>query len=97
MVRAIDQIDARPLAGIPHAYTPFFSPDNQWIGFFEDGELKKVPIAGGPVITLGAVKGEPRGASWGDENTIVFATDDGNTGLWRISAEGGEATGTDNA
>jgi eukaryotic-like serine/threonine-protein kinase len=92
MVRAIDQIDARPLAGIAHAYTPFFSPDNQWIGFFEDGELKKVPIAGGPVIPLGAVKGEPRGASWGDENTIVFATDDGNTGLWRISAEGGEAT-----
>jgi hypothetical protein len=44
------------------------------------------------VITLGAVKGEPRGASWGDENTIVFAIDDGNTGLWRISAEGGEAT-----
>ena len=92
MVRAIDQIEARPLAGITHAYTPFFSPDNQWIGFFEDGELKKVPIAGGPVVTLGAVNGEPRGASWGDENTIVFATDDGNTGLWLISAEGGEPT-----
>ncbi len=90
MVRAIDQIDARPLAGITNAYTPFFSRDNQWIGFFEDGELKKVPLAGGPVVTLTAVKGEPRGASWGDENTIVFATDDGNTGLWMIPAEGGE-------
>ena len=42
------------------------------------------------MVSLGAVKGEPRGASWGDENTIVFATDDGNTGLWLISAEGGE-------
>jgi serine/threonine-protein kinase len=42
------------------------------------------------VVTLGAVKGEPRGASWGDENSIVFATDDGNTGLWLISADGGE-------
>jgi eukaryotic-like serine/threonine-protein kinase len=90
MVRAIDQIDARPLAGITNTYTPFFSHDNQWIGFFEEGALKKVPIAGGPVVTLAAVKGKPRGASWGTENTIVFATDDGSTGLWLISAEGGE-------
>src|SRR5262249_48854122 len=39
MVRAIDQLDARPLADIPNAYPPFFSPDSRWIGFFENGEL----------------------------------------------------------
>jgi eukaryotic-like serine/threonine-protein kinase len=92
MLRAIDRIDARPLAGPAGAYTPFFSPDNQWIGFFEEAELKKVSIAGGPVVTLGPVRGEPRGASWGDGNTIVFATDDPATGLWRIPADGGEPT-----
>ena len=48
MVRAIDQLDAQPLAGITNAYAPFFSPDSQWIGFFENAELKKVSIAGGP-------------------------------------------------
>jgi eukaryotic-like serine/threonine-protein kinase len=90
MVRPMDQIDARPLAGIGTAYTPFFSPDNQWIGFFEGGELRKVPTAGGRVESLGAVKGELRGASWSEENTIVFATDEGTTGLWLIPAEGGE-------
>ena len=47
MVRAIDQLDARPLADITNAYSPFFSPDSRWIGFFENAELKKVPVAGG--------------------------------------------------
>jgi hypothetical protein len=30
------------------------------------------------------------GASWADDNTIVFATDHPSTGLWRVSAAGGE-------
>ena len=31
------------------------------------------------------------GASWGPDNTIVFApSSSGNTGIWRISADGGE-------
>ena len=51
-------LDARPLANIAGAYAPFFSPDSRWIGFFESGELKKVSIAGGPVITLGPVSGQ---------------------------------------
>ena len=90
MVRAIDELEARPLAGIVNAYAPFFSPDSRWIGFFENAELKKVPITGGPVEILGPVSGVSLGASWGDDNTIVFATDDPDTGLWRVSADGGE-------
>ena len=90
MVREMNQLDARPLADITNAYTPFFSPDSLWIGFFENRELKKVPVAGGPVRTLGPVKGASLGASWADDNTIVFATDDPGTGLWRVSADGGE-------
>jgi len=90
MVRAIDQPDARPLADITNAYSPFFSPDSRWIGFFENAELKKVPVAVGPVITLGPVMGGSLGASWADDNTIVFATDNPGTGLWRLSADGGE-------
>ena len=70
----------------------FFSPDSQWIGFFTNTELKKVSITGGPAITLGPVTGASLGASWGDDNTIVFATNDPSTGLWRVSADGGEPT-----
>ena len=92
MVRAIDQLNPQPLAGVAGAYAPFFSPDSQWIGFFENAELKKVPVDGGTAVTLGAVTGGALGASWGDDNTIVYATDDPNTGLWRVSADGGEPT-----
>jgi len=41
MVRAIDQLDAQPLADITYAYAPFFSPDSQWIGFFENGNSRR--------------------------------------------------------
>ena len=91
MVRATDELDARQLPGI-FALGAFFSPDSRWIGFFTPTELKKVSIAGGPAISLGPVTGASLGASWGDDNTIVFATTDPRTGLWRVSADGGEPT-----
>jgi eukaryotic-like serine/threonine-protein kinase len=76
MVRAIDQLEGQSLDGVGFAYAPFFSPDSQWIGFFENAALKKIPVGGGPAVTISAVTGEALGASWGDDNTIVYATDD---------------------
>ncbi|MEP7307054.1 MAG: hypothetical protein ABJA98_16200 [Acidobacteriota bacterium] len=90
VVRRLDQLDAQPIPGITGAYAPFFSPDGRWIGFFESAELKKVFVDGGPAITLCQVVGQPLGASWGDDNSVVFATDDRSSGLWRVSADGGE-------
>jgi serine/threonine-protein kinase len=90
VVRAFDQLDARPLAGITSARGPFFSPDSRWIGFFDGFEIKKVSVTGGGPVTVCRFSGLPRGASWGDDNTIVFATNDPSTGLWRVSAGGGE-------
>jgi serine/threonine-protein kinase len=92
MVRAIDRLDAQPVADVSEAYAPFFSPDNRWIGFFENTDLKKVSITGGPAITLCQFSGIPLGASWGDDNTITFATNAPGTSLWRVSADGGEPT-----
>jgi eukaryotic-like serine/threonine-protein kinase len=91
-VRAIDRLDAQPLAGVGFAYAPYLSPDGRWIGFFENTDLKKVSIGGGPVTTLCRVDGVPLGASWGDDNTITFATNSPTTGLWRVSADGGVPT-----
>src|SRR4051812_21774059 len=71
------------------------SPDGRWIGFFTAGgvtELKKVSVAGGSPITLCQIKGRALGASWGADDTIVFATNDSSTGLMRVSASGGETT-----
>ena len=49
-------------------------------------------IRGGPAITLCPVVGRPLGASWGDDDTIVFATNDPASGLWQVPASGGEPT-----
>ena len=92
MAREINRLDARPIANIAAAYAPFFSPDSRWLGFFERGLLKKVDIAGGPIVTLCETAGAPLGATWSDDNVITFATGPPNGGLWRVPADGGEPT-----
>jgi serine/threonine-protein kinase len=92
VVRAIDRLDAHPIAGINNAREPFISADSQWIGFFDGNGLKKAPIKGGSAITIWKNYVVPRGASWGDDNSIVFATTDASSGLLRVPASGGEPT-----
>jgi serine/threonine-protein kinase len=91
IVRAIDRLEAEPLRGTSNARFPFISPDGKWIGFFEGTELKKVSLNGGAPITLCQIAGTPRGASWGSDDTIVFATSDAGTGLLAVPAGGGES------
>jgi serine/threonine-protein kinase len=67
--------------------SPFFSPDGQWVGFFAVNKLKKVSVLGGSSVELCDAP-SPRGGSWGEDGTIVFAPTWGS-GLARVSAEGG--------
>ena len=85
--RTMDQLTVAPISGTGGGSSPFFSPDGQWVGFFVDGELRKVPVSGGPAVTL-CKAAALFGASWGDDNTIVFATQR-NGGLSRVPASGG--------
>jgi serine/threonine-protein kinase len=89
IVRSLDRLEAEPLRGITNARAPFFSPDGKWIGFFDGQEaLKKVPITGGPPNTLCVTGGTSRGATWGPDGTIVFATTS-SSGLQVVPAGGG--------
>ena len=93
-VRALDQIEATRLTGLGAPHGPFLSPDGQWIGF-TDGTtaLKKVPLNGGPAVTLARIDGPGAlGATWGPGDTVVFATNNTATGLQQIPAAGGEPT-----
>jgi serine/threonine-protein kinase len=91
VVRAIDQVAPQLIRGTTDTVDPFFSPDGKWIGFFErGGELKKVAVTGGPSITVCKIAGAPRGATWGDDDTIVFASADLATGLMSVPASGGQ-------
>ncbi len=93
-VRSLDELEPTPLTvpGMPRG--PFPSPDGQWIGFVQPGPvtLKKVAITGGAVLTLCRLDGPSRGATWGDGDSIIFATAVPSTGLQRVSATGGEPT-----
>ena len=68
---------------------PFFSPDGKWLGFveFPARQLKKVPLEGGPAVTICAPPANV-GASWGSDDQIIFARR--GEGLWRVPAAGGE-------
>ena len=87
-VRPINALESVPLPGTTNAVAPFFAPDGEWVGFFADGQLKKVPIAGGgaPVPICEAQVG--LGGSWGVDEVIVFASNTGS-GLSQVSAFGG--------
>jgi serine/threonine-protein kinase len=92
MIRALDQLDAVPVAETIGAHAPFFSPDGRWVGFFDrGGELRKVSIDGGRPIAICKVNGTSRGASWGGDDVIVFTTSS-SAGLLTVPATGGTAT-----
>jgi serine/threonine-protein kinase len=91
-VRSLDALD--PVAvftRLPRG--PFVSPDGKWIGFADAGALKKVPLNGGPAEPITTIDGPTsNGATWGPDDTIIFATTNGSTGLQRVSAAGGPTT-----
>ena len=89
-MRRVDQLEATVLKGTAGARTPFVSPDGRWVGFWSEGELKKISVSGGPAITLCRSAYVIRGSSWGDDDTIVFASTDPQSGLMRVPGGGGE-------
>ena len=86
-LRPLGQREAVPVPNSEGTYAVFFSPDGQWLGLNAGAGLKKVSLAGGPPVTL--FDGPVLGASWGPDDTVVFGGRD--AGLWRVSADGGEA------
>jgi eukaryotic-like serine/threonine-protein kinase len=88
-LHSVDELSAKLIAGT-EGYTeqPFFSPDGKWIGYFSiiDQKLKKVSIDGGAPIPLCDVV-QLAGASWYEDNTIVYGQVPGD--IMRISAKGG--------
>jgi len=84
--RPLNALSAKPIAGTEGAHAPFFSPDGEWIGFFADGRLKKVAIAGGAPVVL-ADAPQPLGGTW-YAREIIFAASS-SQGLMRIDDRGG--------
>ena len=91
-VRPVESLEGRLLPGTEGAGSIFFSPDGDEVGFVSpvDGTLKKIRVSGGPTTTLAPMPSGPRGASWGPDDTIIFARSGAGNGLFQVSAAGGE-------
>jgi serine/threonine protein kinase len=81
--------EPKSVANTDGASFPFWSPDGGSLGFFADGKLKRLDIAGGGIQSLcDAASG--RGGSWNSDGVILF-TPSGQIGdvVNRIPASGG--------
>jgi eukaryotic-like serine/threonine-protein kinase len=86
-VRSLDADRAEPLAQTLGASHPFWSPDSQSIGFFAEGQLKRVDLVSRVTTSL-AKAPSAYGGTWGAEG-ILFTPNPASTVL-RIPAGGGE-------
>ena len=89
-VRSLDRVEPVTLrihdTTLPdNIRTVFFSPDSQWIGFWQDGQIRKIGVGGGTPVTI---VGSPNASaySWEDDGTIVFAA---GSDILRVSEAGG--------
>ncbi len=94
--RMLDERGWRIVPGTEGALWPFFSPDGEWLGFASsrEGCIKKVPVEGGSAQTIARVHGSVQGASWGPNDTLVFAVAEMASGrerssLYHVTADGG--------
>jgi eukaryotic-like serine/threonine-protein kinase len=86
-IRQLDRADPRELPGTDGAVHPFWSPDGKSIGFFAQGKLKRIAIAGGPpqIICDAPLAW---GGSWNRDGVIIFCSQ-GVGPLFRVDANGG--------
>ena len=88
-IRRLDQLIPTAIPGTEasDAANPLISPDGQWVAFHSDGQWKKVALdGGGAAVNLGEAD-LPTGASWTDDDTILYGQ--GSTGIWRVPGTGG--------
>jgi serine/threonine protein kinase/Tol biopolymer transport system component len=89
-VRRLDQTAATEIAGTEGASNPSFSPDGQWVVYFDGNRLKKASVNGGAAVPLMAASFFA-GAAWPDDRTLLVGSGV-RQGLLRASADGGEPT-----
>jgi predicted Ser/Thr protein kinase len=81
-VQRLDSLTATPLPGTEGAYSVFWSPDGQFIGFWANGKIKKIPADGGTPLAICDFPTMNYG-SWSRDGVIIARSS-------RISVQSGE-------
>ncbi len=71
-LRKMNSTEPVIISELDNASSPFFSPDDKWLGFFSNGKLEKISLSGGTPVTL-ADAPDNRGGTWGKNGMIVFS------------------------
>jgi Tol biopolymer transport system component len=90
-VRAFDALTPQLLPGTTGGAMPFWSPDSRNIGFYADGQMKRIAAAGGPALTICDVGVVGRGGTWSRDGVIVFAPSPSGP-LHQVKDSGGQST-----
>jgi serine/threonine-protein kinase len=81
-IRRADDTEFRAIPGTEDARFPTFSPDGAWLAFTQEGQIRKLALAGGPTLPVA----EGSAPHWGTQETIVY---DGENGIHRVPSSGG--------
>ena len=92
-IRDLQQDDATNLRGTEcRGCDPVFSPDGEWVAYFNGTQLAKVSVHGGAPVPLCDAGSGIRDISWGPDGYIVFTlAGTSNTVLMRVHENGGTA------
>jgi len=87
-VRSLGSTELTLLPGTDYARYAFWSPNNDALGFFSGGKLKRIDLVdASPRVLCDAPS--PRGGTWNADGTIVFAAALDGNGLYSVDAAGG--------
>ena len=81
--RDVDRLDVVPIPGTDGAGWPAVSPDDRWLAFRSAGFIRRVPLDGGPAISITASTGS--GLAWATADTLVL----GEPELRAVAMSGG--------
>jgi len=92
-LRDFGALESRPIAGTEGARNVFWKPDGSFVAFVVDRALKKVPVAGGPVVIVceGPSANVMGSVAWGTSGVILVG---GTTAgaVRRVAESGGDLT-----
>lgn len=85
----LNSVTSQVLIADSVVYQPFWSPDSRFIGFFEDGKLKKADVSGGPPQTICETPASIGHGTWNRDGVVLFSA----AGvIQRVLAAGGQPT-----
>ena len=84
-LRRADQVEFTEIPGTERGNGPTFSPDGKWLAFSTGNEIRRLELAGGPVlpVTQGSFQ------HWGFPDTLVFSS---QGDIYQVSPSGGDRT-----